>query len=136
VSSEPLGAYDSADSGTPDIVEVRGLELLLYCGVLEEEQARRQPFRFDLDLHLDLSAAGQSDDLTDTVNYGALIDLLAITLPAERFQLLERLAARAAELALSFPSVDTVTVRVRKLRPPVASIVATTGVRIHRTRNG
>jgi len=131
-----LGDDDSADSGTPDVVEVRGLELLLYCGVLGEEQARRQPFRFDVDLHLDLRAAGESDDLADTVNYGALIDLLAVTLPAERFQLLERLAARAAELALSYPSVDAVTVRVRKLRPPVAAIVDTTGVRIHRSRTG
>ena len=136
MSSEPISDHDSADSGTPDVVEVRGLELLLYCGVLDEEQARRQPFRFDLDLHLDLGPAGQSDDLADTVNYGALIDLLVVTLPAERFQLLERLAARAAELALSYPSVDAITVRVRKLRPPVAANVATTGVRIHRTRNG
>ena len=71
-----------------DRIEVRGLELLLYCGVLPEEQARRQPLLFDLDLYLDLSAAGSSDDLEDTVNYGALIDQLNQTLPAERFQLL------------------------------------------------
>lgn len=130
---ESLGAVGPDVS---DVVEVRGLELLLYCGVLDEEQARRQPFRFDLDLHLDLNTAGESDDLGDTVNYGALIDLLVATLPTERFQLLERLAARVAELALSYPSVDAVTVRVRKLRPPVSAIVDTTGVRIHRARTG
>lgn len=129
MSTEPLG------HGESDIVEIRGLELLLHCGVLDEEQARRQPFRFDLDLHLALNAAGESDDLDDTVNYGALIDLLVAMLPTERFQLLERLAARVAELALSYPSVDAVTVRVRKVRPPVAAIVDTTGVRIHRKRH-
>ena len=118
-----------------DAVEIRGLELLLYCGVLDEEQARRQPFSFDIDLVLDLSAAGVSDDLDDTVNYGAFIDLLAATVPTERFQLLERLAARVAELALGYRSVDAVTVRVRKLRPPVAAHVGTTGVTIHRTRD-
>ncbi len=118
-----------------DVVEIRGLELLLHCGVLDEEQSRRQPFRVDVDLHLDLQAAGASDDLADTVNYGALIDLLVTTLPPERFQLLERLAARVAELALSYPAVDAVTVRARKLRPPVAAHVDTTGVAIHRTRD-
>ncbi len=118
-----------------DVVEIRGLELLLHCGVLDEEQSRRQPFRVDIDLHLDLQAAGASDDLADTVNYGALIDLLVATLPPERFQLLERLAARVAELALSYPAVDAVTVRARKLRPPVAAHVDTTGVAIHRTRD-
>ncbi len=119
-----------------DRVEIRGLELLLYCGVLEEEQARRQPFELNLDLHLDLARAGDSDDLADTVNYGSLIDLLVDTLPGERFQLLERLATRIAELALSYPMVDAVTVRARKQRPPVAAHVATTGVRIHRRRDG
>ena len=119
-----------------DTVQIRGLELLLYCGVLDEEQARRQPFRLDLDLFVDLSAAGTSDDLADTVDYGALIDRLVATLPAERFQLLERLAARVTELALDSPLVDSVTVRIRKLRPPVAANVETTGVKIHRRRTG
>lgn len=126
---------ESSRVAVSDTVEIRGLELLLYCGVLDEEQARRQPFRLDIDLHLDLSAAGASDDLADTVNYGAFIDLLAATLPTERFQLLERLAARVVELALSYRSVDAVTVRARKLRPPVAANVETTGVSIHRTRD-
>lgn len=128
MTTNPLGPGDS------DVVEIRGLQLLLYCGVLDQEQVRRQPFQIDIDLHLDLKAAGESDDLDDTVDYGALIDLLAASLPTERFQLLERLAARIAELALGHPPVDAVTVRVRKLRPPVAAIVDTTGVHIHRKR--
>ncbi len=119
-----------------DTIEIRGLELLLFCGVLEEEQARRQPFRFDVDLHLDLRPAGWSDDLTETVNYGALIDTLTDVLPGERFNLLERLAARVAELALDHDLVDSVMVKVRKLRPPVAAHVSATGVRIHRSRGG
>jgi len=115
-----------------DRIEIRGLELLLYCGVLEEEQSRRQPFLFDIDLYLDLGPAGSSDDLADTVNYGELIDSLAGTLGLERFQLLERLAERVAELAFERPTVRAIDVRVKKLRPPVAAHVDTTGVCIHR----
>jgi dihydroneopterin aldolase len=120
--------------GPADRIEVRGLELLAYCGVLPEEQARRQPFLVDLDLHLDLRAAGASDDLADTADYGRLIDTLAEALTADRFQLLERMAGRVAELVFASTAVDEVTVTVRKLRPPVAAHVDTTGVSIHRRR--
>lgn len=117
-----------------DRIEVRGLELLVYCGVLPEEQARRQPFLFDLDLHMDLRAAAASDDLDDTADYGNLIDRLADALSTERFLLLERLAGRVAELVFEHTAAVGATVAVRKLRPPVAAHVDTTGVRIHRDR--
>jgi FolB domain-containing protein len=132
---------------TSDRIEIRGLELLLFCGVLDEEQARRQPFRLDLDLYLDVAAAGTSDDLIDTVDYGAVIDTVSRTMTGERFQLLERAASRVAELVLGGGaeaessetgdgvSVQAVTVRMHKLRPPVPSHIDSTGVRIHRRRN-
>ena len=108
--------------------------MLVVCGVLPEEQARKQPFRFDLDLYLDLSKPGRTDELTDTVNYGAVADLLAIKLGDERFYLLEHMAQRTAELVLADPLVDEVTVIARKMRPPLAVHIDTTGVRIHRSR--
>lgn len=123
-----------APDNQADRVEIRGLEMLLFCGVLEEEQARRQPFSFDLDLYLDLSEAGSTDDLDNTANYGALIEVLTATLANERFRLLERLASRSAEIALDDPIVESVTVNVKKLRPPVAAHLASTGVQIHRSR--
>jgi dihydroneopterin aldolase len=119
-----------------DRIEVRGLELLVYCGVLAEEQARRQPFVFDLDLYLDLSAAGATDDLSQTADYGLIIDVLASKLADERFQLLEAMSARVVELVFEHCEATAVTVTARKLRPPVAAHVDTTGVRIHRTRTG
>lgn len=118
----------------PDRIEIRGLELLVYCGVLPEEQARKQPFVFDLDLYLDLSVAGETDDLSQTADYGLVIDVLRAKLDDERFQLLERMAARVAELVFEHAEVREATIVARKMRPPVAAHVDTTGVRIHRTR--
>ncbi len=117
-----------------DRIEVRGLELLVFCGVLPEEQARKQPFLFDLDMYMDLSVAGRTDDLADTANYGAIVDLLAAKLDVERFALLERMSVRIADLIFENSAVQEVTVTARKLRPPVAAHVDTTGVRIHRVR--
>lgn len=117
-----------------DRIEVRGLEVLALCGVLPEERTRRQPLELDLDLHLDLGAAARSDELTDTVDYGRVCLDVVELLGVEQFSLLERLAGRVAEVVLGHDGVEAVTVAVRKLRPPVPASVATTGVRIHRSR--
>jgi len=118
-----------------DRIELRGLELLVFCGVLDEEQARRQPFTFDIDIYLDMSAAAKGDDLDATVNYGATIELISSSLHSERFLLLERMATWVADLVLSDPNARSVTVVARKVRPPVPSILASTGVRIHRAQS-
>jgi len=60
-----------------DRIELRGLRVTATCGVLPEEKARRQPFEVDMDVHADLGAASLSDDLADTVDYGALCALVA-----------------------------------------------------------
>jgi 7,8-dihydroneopterin aldolase/epimerase/oxygenase len=104
-------------------------------GVLPEERERAQPFEVDLDLEVDVSAAGASDDLADTVDYGAVTALAARVVTDERHQLLERLAARIADEVLAAdPRIAAVTVAVRKLRPPVPFDLATAGVRLTRTR--
>ena len=120
---------------TGDRIELRGLVVLGLCGVLPEERERPQPLEVDLDVHLDLAAAGASDALVDTVDYGALCAVVERVLAGERFTLLERVATRVAETVLDQqPLADSVTVSVRKLRPPVPSLLVTSGVRITRGR--
>ena len=115
-----------------DVIELRDLRVSAFCGVLPEETTRRQQFAFDLDVHIDLAAAAVSDDLADTVDYGALCELVAGIAAAERFSLLERFAGRVAEAVLAVDRIEAVTVVVHKLRPPVAEALGTSGVRIHR----
>lgn len=117
-----------------DRIELRGLRALCFCGALPEEQARPQPLEVDLDLELDLSLPGASDALDDTVDYAAVAAEVERVLTGERFTLLERLAQRISEVVLADERVSGVTVSVRKLRPPVPQQLATTGVRIVRTR--
>ncbi|MBI2710829.1 MAG: dihydroneopterin aldolase [Actinobacteria bacterium] len=121
-------------AGVPDVIELRGLRLVGICGALPEEQHRPQPLEIDLDVVAELGPAGRSDRLDDTVDYGALCALVERVVTAERFVLLERLATRLAEVVLQDDRVERVTVAVRKLRPPVAQDLATSGVRITRRR--
>lgn len=117
-----------------DAIEVRGLRASAICGALPEEQVRAQPVEVDLDVVVDLAAAGQSDALDDTVDYAAIAADVERVLTSERFVLLERLAERITEVVLVDERVRSVTVSVRKLRPPVPQQLDTTGVRITRGR--
>lgn len=118
-----------------DLVELRGLRLLARLGVLPEERERAQPVEVDLDLVVDLTEAAVSDALGDTVDYGALCDAVAEVVLAGHVDLLERLAQVIAQAALACDGrVEAVTVAVRKLRPPVAHVLDTAGVRVTRTR--
>jgi dihydroneopterin aldolase len=123
-------------SSAADRIELRGLRLVGIVGVLPEERTRAQPLEVDLDLHLDVSAAGRSDALGDTVDYGAVCELVAEVVDALHPQLLERLCEVLAERMLAADDrIDVVDVSVRKLRPPVPHQLASSGVRVRRGRS-
>jgi dihydroneopterin aldolase len=118
-----------------DRIELRGLRLTGIVGVLPHEQVTAQPLELDLDVGVDLGRAGESDDLGDTVDYGALCSAVEAVVATTRFALLEALAQRIAVMVLDQdPRVADVTVALRKLRPPVAQQLDTSGVRITRRR--
>ncbi len=119
-----------------DVVQLRGIRAMGVHGVLPEERTRPQPFEVDVDLCLDLRKPGLSDRLEDTADYGVLAEVVAACVSEERHALLERLAERIAELALADTRVTSVTVTVRKLRPPLAVPVDHVAVRITRRRGG
>jgi len=120
-----------------DRVELRGLCVSAICGVLPEERDRPQPLEIDLDLWADLSVAGRSDDLTDTVDYGTVCDTVEKLCAAGSPQLLEHLAEQIASAVLALdPRITRAGVAVRKLRPPVPQQLATSGVRLVRGRPG
>lgn len=84
---------------------------------------------------LDLSAAAASDDLDDTVDYGALCALVEAVVATGHVVLLEHLAARIATAVLAADGrIQSVGVGLRKLRPPVPQDLATAGVRTTRRR--
>jgi dihydroneopterin aldolase len=118
-----------------DVIELRGLRLAGIVGVLAHEQAQAQPLELDIDVRLDLSVAGASDSLGDTVDYGALCGVAEQVVSTTRYALLEALAEHVAAALLAVDGrVDAVTVSVRKLRPPVAQQLSTSGVRVTRER--
>jgi dihydroneopterin aldolase len=116
-----------------DAIELRGLRVLGAHGALPEEKDRAQPFEIDLDLALDLSAPGRTDSLADTVDYGMVVAAVERVVAGERHKLLERLATRMADDVLALDDrIASVTVTVRKLRPPVPMDLGSAGVTVTR----
>ncbi|MBX3313694.1 MAG: dihydroneopterin aldolase [Actinobacteria bacterium] len=119
----------------PDRIELRGLHVVGICGALPEERERAQPLELDLDVEADLAPSGRTDALDDTIDYGALCDVVSAVVASGSPQLLEHLAASVAEAVLGVDArISGVVVGVRKLRPPVPHQLSTAGVRIERRR--
>jgi dihydroneopterin aldolase len=119
-----------------DRIELRGLRVTTIVGVNPEERDRAQPLELDLDVMTDLRAAGLSDDLHDTIDYGALTLAAVTAADGPGPLLLEHMAEAVATSVLRFdPRIDGVRVTVRKLRPPIPVDVATAAVTITRTRD-
>jgi len=127
--------------GTPapgdrrDRILLTGIRLVARHGVLAYEREHAQVFLVDLELDLDLRAAGQSDDLADTVDYSALVVQVAALVEQSRRALIEALAGDIAALVLADPRVRTARVRVHK---PQALLVreAAVAVEVVRGRAG
>jgi dihydroneopterin aldolase len=96
------------------IVELHGLEVFGYHGVLESEQRHGQTFIYDVTLDVAEPAA---DRVEEAVDYRDVVAKVEEVSNSAHFDLIETLAAAVADtLVASFP-VKAVVVRVRKPRP-------------------
>ena len=92
-------------------IEVAGIELRGFHGVLDEERREGQRFRFDVSV--DVSEPAE-DDIDAAVDYRDLVACVREVSDGTHFQLLETLAAAIAdELRRRFP-VELVRVTVGK----------------------
>jgi dihydroneopterin aldolase / 2-amino-4-hydroxy-6-hydroxymethyldihydropteridine diphosphokinase len=117
-----------------DHIYVNGLRLMALVGVLPHERDALQPVQIDVDLEVDLSEAGVTDNLDDTANYGEISNAIAEVVRTSSDTLLERLAARIADRVLHFDHVEVADVMVTKLRPPIPEDLVSSAVRIVRSR--
>ncbi len=117
-----------------DHIDLSGIEVLAKHGVLESEQVTAQIFRVDVRIVLDLSRAGASDDLDDTLDYDAVATEIREVVGSESHALIERVATRVADIVLSHERVQRVTVTVHKPNAPVAVALEDISVTITRDR--
>jgi len=109
-----------------DTVFVEGIEFQACIGVSDEERSRPQTVRLDVRLTCDLSQAGKSDDLADTVNYVEIFRIAQGIVEEKPYRLVEHLAERLAAALLAELPCHQAWVRVTK--PEIFPAKGRTGV--------
>ena len=106
-----------------------------YHGVMLEENKLGQRFRIDLECAIDLQAAGNSDDVKDTVSYAEIYYLVEQATKDTRYKLIEALAQHIVDILFAkFPAFSSIKVRVRKPEAPVEATNGEFAIEIIRKR--
>lgn len=111
-----------------DRILVRGLRLWAHVGVLAVERQLGQWFELDLELAVDLAAAGHSDNLADTLDYGLLIQALQRQARTIRCHTLEHYAAQILALCVA-QGARGVELTLQKCAAPVPGFTGVVAVR-------
>lgn len=115
-----------------DRIQLRGLTVRGHHGVFEYERRDGQDFVIDVELEFDTRPAALSDELADTVDYGALAHRLAEVVAGEPVDLIETLAQRLADVCLGDIRVTAATVTLHKPNAPIPLRFSDVAVRIRR----
>lgn len=117
-----------------DVIHLRGLEFYAYHGVLPEESILGQKFLIDMDLFHNLSMAGFSDQVEDTIHYGEVYQVIKTCVTEGKYLLIERLAEEIAQRVLKQFACKSVRVEVHKPQAPIPGIIKDVSVEIWRGR--
>jgi dihydroneopterin aldolase len=104
------------------------MDFYAYHGFFEEEQKLGNRFTIDLELSVDFGYAGQTDELSETVDYGQVYEVVSAAMKSPA-KLLEAIATDInCDILKAFPSVKNCTVIVSKHNPPLGGLCNTASI--------
>lgn len=106
-----------------------------YHGVLPTERIQGQKFLVSLDITMDFDKPAQTDRLEDTICYVKLYEKIKKLVQRERYNILETLAEKIAEIVLEDPQSLEVVVLIKKPWAPIPGNLEYVGVEIKRGRD-
>ncbi len=115
-----------------DIIFIRDIRLETLIGAYEFE--RRQPRTLQVNIEIGRASirACKTDELADTIDYAAVVDLVKETFASHTFHLLEPLAETIVDLILE--KFDAQWARIEVSKTGVVPNARDVGVRIERGR--
>ena len=115
-----------------DTIFISELKVKTKLGVPAWERMLAQTIILDIDIGYDLSKAGKSDAIADTIDYGAVVARIHATLKEHRFQLVEALAEHVCQLI--FKEFKAKSVKIKVAKPAILPGLKVLGVVIERSR--
>jgi len=98
-----------------DIVFLRGLRIETVIGIYDWEKEIRQSVVLDLEMSTDVAVGAASDRIEDAVDYKAVSKRLKQFVGEGRFELVETLAERCAEIIRNEFGVRWLRLQVNKI---------------------
>ncbi len=123
---------DIMSSAKGDWVYFEGLMVDALIGVYDHEKIKKQPLIFDLAMKFDIEKAGNSDNLTDALDYAAVAEALTGFVISTQFELLESLAEACIVVLFDAFPVDLIKFKVAK--PNAIESARAAGLMITRSR--
>jgi dihydroneopterin aldolase len=118
-----------------DKIILTGISALGFHGVHDFEKKNGQLFSVDLEIGLDLSKAGKNDELSETVDYSTVVEMVINILTGPPVNLIEKIAELVCEeIFKSFVQVKSVTVVIHKPEAPVGANILDIAVKLERVR--
>lgn len=117
---------------TEDRILIKDLLLRGIIGINDWEREKRQDILVNITLSGDLSEAGKSDRIEDTINYRTITKKVIKLVEEGKPYTVEFLAAEIAALCLEAEGVERARVRVEK--PGALRFAQSVGVEIERTK--
>lgn len=97
-----------------DLVLIEGLEVRTVIGIYDWEREIRQTVRLDIEMAWDISKAGKTDDIADTLDYKAVSKRLIEFVEGSSFGLIEKLAESCVAILLQEFQVPWVRLKMSK----------------------
>jgi len=106
-----------------DKIILTGISAVGFHGVHDFERKNGQMFSVDLEIGIDLSKAGKNDELSETIDYSAVVGKVINVLTGPPVNLIEKVAELVSDVVV-----------VHKPEAPVGAEILDVAVRIERTR--
>lgn len=117
-----------------DKIYIRDLSLRCIIGINPDEREKKQDVVINVVMSADLTQAGQSDDMHDTVDYKRITKAILAEIEPSNYFLIERMAQAVADLCFTDERVQRVKVTVAK--PGALRFAKASAVTIYRKRQG
>lgn len=118
-----------------DKIILKNLSFYGYHGVFKEEKKLGQKFFIDMELFGDFREAGKEDNLSKSVNYGEVFELVKDIVENRSYDLLEAVGENICkEVFFRFSLIEKIKIRVKKPEAPVAGIFDYCAIEFERVR--
>ncbi|EER68833.1 dihydroneopterin aldolase [Gemella haemolysans] len=117
------------------VLFIDNLEVFANHGLFEEENKLGQKFIFDIECELNYKKAMFSDEMTDSISYADIAEVVVKTATTNTFNLLERLAGEILKnIFTEFSQIENINLKINKPGAPIKYHFEKCGVEVKTSR--